>query len=525
MILNFLEGIIMKKFLFVIPAIIILGIIFYSCQEVVEPDGAKTGLYSVTCTDNSPTSPVGIIPTKEDFPGGDPVCEGGVRLNDPDLGTYIVDLDGYGNTATVVITYEEPCGEVLSWSVPDNIVIDVVYVKGGTTQNVYDYTGTTPRPSSDGELHSPVNPSGGYAGISHVDFCFHYKLDVSKTAVPEFTRTYSWTIAKNADQTTLMLSSNQQFFVNYDVSVEASFIDSDWKVTGTIDIENNTPYDAVITSITDVLPGGVITLNCGLSLPYTLEAGDILNCTYSADLTSATNGTNTVTVTTSTEDVEGDVGTADFTFGDPTTEIDECIDVSDTYAGILGTVCYADLPKTFEYSRQIGYVDCGVYQVDNTASFITNDNATTGSDGHTVIVTVVGCGGGDGCTLTPGYWKTHSEKGPAPYDDTWEQLINGADTPFYLSGQTYYIVLWTPPKGNVYYILAHAYIAAQLNFFNDADPSAVQSAYDAATVLFNTYTPGEVSGFKGNDRKAFTDLATILDDYNNGLIGPGHCSE
>ena len=24
-----------------------------------------------------------------------------------------------------------------------------------------------------------------------------------------------------------------------------------------------------------------------------------------------------------------------------------------------------------------------------------------------------------GCTLTQGYWKTHSENGPAPYDDNW----------------------------------------------------------------------------------------------------------
>ena len=33
-----------------------------------------------------------------------------------------------------------------------------------------------------------------------------------------------------------------------------------------------------------------------------------------------------------------------------------------------------------------------------------------------------------GCTLTPGYWKTHSEFGPAPYDDNWANLPNGAST-------------------------------------------------------------------------------------------------
>ena len=102
-------------------------------------------------------------------------------------------------------------------------------------------------------------------------------------------------------------------------------------------------------------------------------------------------------------------------------------------------------------------------------------------------------------------------------------------TLFFGSGQSYYEVLWTRPKGNAYYILAHAYIAAELNFLNGADPSAAQAAFDEATDLFNAYTPDYVAGLKGKAgnelRSQFIDLAEILDDYNNGLIGPGHCSE
>ncbi len=42
-----------------------------------------------------------------------------------------------------------------------------------------------------------------------------------------------------------------------------------------------------------------------------------------------------------------------------------------------------------------------------------------------------------GCTLTPGYWKTHSRRGPAPYDDTWAQLGPSQETKaFFLSGKT-----------------------------------------------------------------------------------------
>ena len=144
-----------------------------------------------------------------------------------------------------------------------------------------------------------------------------------------------------------------------------------------------------------------------------------------------------------------------------------------------------------------------------------------------VVLLVLGAVLG-GCTLTPGYWKTHSMYGPAPYDDTWASI--GEDTPFFLSGQSYYEVLWTTPQGgNAYYILAHAYIAAELNFLNGADPSAAQAAFDEATALLGTYTPDELAGLKGKagkeTRAQFIALAEILDAYNNGLIGPGHCSE
>jgi hypothetical protein len=133
-----------------------------------------------------------------------------------------------------------------------------------------------------------------------------------------------------------------------------------------------------------------------------------------------------------------------------------------------------------------------------------------------------------GCTRTPGYWKTHSEFGPAPYDDTWAQLPNGASTPFFLSGQSHYEVLWTGPSGgNAYYILANQYIAAQLNFLNGADPSNAQSAFDAATALFNIYSPATVAAAKGKNgkelRDQFISLSEELDDYNNGFIGPGSC--
>jgi len=80
--------------------------------------------------------------------------------------------------------------------------------------------------------------------------------------------------------------------------------------------------------------------------------------------------------------------------------------------------------KTFNYSLTVGpYEDCGTYEFTNTASFTTNDTGTTGSDSWTIDVNVR-CAGD--CTLTYGYWKTHSKYGPAtPPDATWNQLPTG----------------------------------------------------------------------------------------------------
>ncbi|MHB0858778.1 MAG: hypothetical protein ACYC5M_14575 [Anaerolineae bacterium] len=118
-----------------------------------------------------------------------------------------------------------------------------------------------------------------------------------------------------------------------------------------------------------------------------------------------------------------------------------------------------------------------------------------------------------GCTRTPGYWKNH--------DFAYQ---NDA---FYSSGMTYKEVLWTPSSGgNAYYILARAYIAARINkALGVCVPSEIHTAGSAAQALFNTYGPDYIGGLSGGDalRQQFLYWATILDNYNNGYIGPGKC--
>jgi hypothetical protein len=474
----------------------------------------------MAATLSSPTSDGGVVPyILKDAQGGNVECEQLGYDFSSDRVNYNGGFDAeFPEGIEVTVTD----GTYVAWT--STFPIGAVIVKGGNAANIYEYI---PPSLGDSGLASPPNESGDPAGLSNLTFCWNLALEVSKDADTTFDRVWTWDIEKTGDQTNLTLAVGQQFLVNYDVKVSAVSEDSNWAVSGEITIYNPNPTAvATIESVTDVVsPDIAATVDCGVTFPYGLAGGETLTCDYSAELPNGESRTNTATVTTSGK-VAGGSGTAAVTFGDPTNETDECIDVTDDQHGFLGTVCANEAPKTFEYSMYIGpYAVCGEYEFVNTATFVTNDTETEGSDSWTVDVDVPCV---VGCTLTPGYWKTHSKYGPAPYDDTWAEIGEiGEDTPFFLSGQSYYEVLWTEPEGNAYYILAHAYIAAELNQLNGADFTAAQDAFAEATGLFATYTPAQIGALRGNDplRQQFLALATILDDYNNGLIGPGHCSE
>jgi hypothetical protein len=133
-----------------------------------------------------------------------------------------------------------------------------------------------------------------------------------------------------------------------------------------------------------------------------------------------------------------------------------------------------------------------------------------------------------GCTLTQGYWKTHSEFGPAPYDARWALLANGASTPFFGTGASWYTVFHTPVAGNQYYSLAHQYMAAKLNILaGSSAPQAVLDAITAAEALFTAHTPAAIGALKGSNslRQEFVTLAGILGSYTEGATGPGHCGD
>jgi hypothetical protein len=132
------------------------------------------------------------------------------------------------------------------------------------------------------------------------------------------------------------------------------------------------------------------------------------------------------------------------------------------------------------------------------------------------------CGGGDsGCTYTQGYWKTH---GPIP---TGNNSNEWAVTSLFLGNVSYtdlqlQAIFDTPASGNGLISLSHQLIAAKLNVAAGADDSAVAGAIVSADALIgNLVVPPVGAGSLPNS--ATSALTGILDSYNQGLIGPGHC--
>ncbi len=434
-----------------------------------------------------------------------------------------------GATASAGYTFGEPTTTVgyPTINVSDTLGGNLGSASGDDT---FEYPVTFTCNGDEGENPNTATiEETGQSASENVDVAC-YELTVTKDADTALTRTWTWSIEKTADQTDLILSEGQLFEVNYEVEVDATSIDSAWAVSGEIEVYNPAPIDAVLTSVSDVVSPDIAgVVDCGVTFPYTLVAGGTLTCDYSATLPDASTRLNTASATISNG--TSFAGTANVDFSTATVnEVDECIDVTDTNLGVLGTVCAGDALQTFTYSLWFGahpdadvVLECGDNTPTNTASFVANDSGATGSDMWAVNAEVT-CA--TGCTLTQGYWKTHSLHGPAPYDDAWLNLgPAGADTLFFKSNMTWYQVFWTPPAGRAYINLAHQYMAAKLNILNGASTTPeVDLAILAAEALFNAQAVGDITLDKAESKAALKHAAT-LDKYNNGLIGPGHCSE
>jgi hypothetical protein len=276
-------------------------------------------------------------------------------------------------------------------------------------------------------------------------------LVVTKDATPTFTRTFGWTIDKSVgDPTTQDIADGSSATFDYTVTAtHDGGTDSLWQVDGTISVFNpNSTIDFTGVDVSDQITyddgsGEVADPNASCSITdanggvdETIPAGDTVEfpytCTYSGP-PAATDETNNATATWDPLIGAPDASNTfpfDFSFPDtPTTLVDNCTDVTDTFNGgsadDLGTVCadgthgtlnstlddfdasYTSPTWTFTYSRTVSGVAGTCTDYDNTATFTTTDTSDTDSSGPVEVTVCVGEDLGVEKNAAPSYTRTY----------------------------------------------------------------------------------------------------------------------
>ena len=263
-------------------------------------------------------------------------------------------------------------------------------------------------------------------------------LVVTKDANPSYTRTFTWGITKDVDKTRVDQSGTSAVF-NYTVKVtHSSGTDSDWQVNGTISVFNPNADPVSGVDVTDAVDnGGICAVSGGTGLTIAGFGTENVSysCTYSSE-PSPSSGTNTATAawTPSDANLPGTSGTASFSigfsFGTPTTLVDNCVTVTDTLGGALGNVCSTDpSPTTFTYSNTVVGTPGTCVSQDNTATFTSDTSPTTDSASQTVTL----CVGADLTvekTATPSFTRTYNWHLSKNVDKTLVEQLGGGTATF-----------------------------------------------------------------------------------------------
>lgn len=357
-------------------------------------------------------------------------------------------------------------------------------------------------------------------------------FDVS--AHTSFDRTYTWDVQKVARNPDLVLAVGQTYTATYDVTVtNTGYVDGNWAVQDGIHYFGTTFTPTAVSAVIE--PGGIAASVVCPPGSLGSETSD-LNCTYSASLPDGLPRTTTATI-----DLAGGSSvsqsfsfdyTTDLMPGQPV-EYNRCVDVVDSYAGNLGTVCVGDAPKTFTYTRQIGpYNACGEFDVPNHAGLLVGGREIDGADAnvHVSVPCVTGC------TRTIGYWKTHAGFGPQADVVTQylPQLLGtsgGAKTQTVSTAAT--AVQFLEFRGsndvkdasNGINKLYAQLLAAKLNIASGAGGGSIAGTIAAADTFLASNNSLSWAGLSKGAKAQVLGWMTTLDNYNNGLVGPPHCDE
>jgi hypothetical protein len=137
---------------------------------------------------------------------------------------------------------------------------------------------------------------------------------------------------------------------------------------------------------------------------------------------------------------------------------------------------------------------------------------------------------GDACTRTIGYWKTHAGFGPqadvvTPLLPVWLGTSGGAKSVHVTTAALAVALLdKSGDASNGINKLYAQLLGAKLNIANGADGSAILQAITQADAFLATHAAADWGALTSTQRQQVLSWAAMFDDYNNGRIGPQHCS-
>ncbi|WP_376791037.1 hypothetical protein [Thermoflexus sp.] len=370
-------------------------------------------------------------------------------------------------------------------------------------------------------------------------------IEAHKTAEGFWTHviTYDWSITKTVSPDDLTLALGESGEVTYWITATrhvAAEVETAG-VRGTICVTNTGAVTTTGLAITDVVevktgsgqPQPFITVTVNVSAKPVLNPGETYCYPYQIPF-KPSSGVHQyrnhaiVTILNHSGHLGEPFGPepkADFSLPEHpiTVTIDASATVTDTEHCPSGFTCTPSEtgPWTFHDSDTVSFHKTITNEAVCDATSVLHNIATlTESDTHetrtaeaVVHLTAPPCPVAGGCVLTQGFWKTHP--------DAWPEGHHPNDL-FFSSGKTWMEVLWTAPRGDAYYILAHQYIAAALNAAADASmPDEVQDAFEDATAWFETHSPGVHAS--SSDGQTAIHLAEILAAFNEGRMGVPHC--
>lgn len=391
----------------------------------------------------------------------------------------------------------------------------------------YSMTYTDPAGTCTSHENTATITQLGKSASASVTDCQGADLTVTKTAVPSYDLTYAWNITKSVDPASAKVDPGQPAIFNYTVSVSHDAgTESNWQVNGVITVSNPNDWQDIIANVSDEMLGCV---NIMIFDPVTVPAGGSVEVPY-----SCTFGSNPGFVV-NTAKVQWDQaayhtlnGSASISvpvvFSAPTNVYDECVNVTDSVAGNLGTACVGDPnPKTFTYTETYyGPAGGTCMQYPNTATFTTNDTGTTGS--ASAEVTICSWMG----RLTPGYWKNHLVFDPKNPLNPWvakylPQILGN----FNVTSTSIVTSIFnamncgTSKDQDAIGCLAGHLLAAKLNVANGANTciSSVISSADTFLKAIPYIGPTGKYTLTSAQRSSAISLKSSLDQYNNN----GYC--